>query len=118
MDETLAAETEVWAISVDGPEMQQAMIDRIVAEGGEEPFYRMLTDTDHRVIDRYGLFNPDEARGRPVPHPTTLVVDREGVVRWKFIEIDYKVRPTNRDILDALMEVRAEAGEGPEGSPR
>jgi peroxiredoxin len=106
MDEDLWAETEVWAISVDGPEMQQAMIDRIMAEGGEEPFYRMVTDADHRVIDRYGLFNPDESRGRPVPHPTTLVVDRDGVVRWKFIEIDYKIRPSNEDILAALQTVR------------
>lgn len=87
--------------------MQQAMIDRIVAEGGPVPEYRMLTDTDHRVIDRYGLFNPDESRGRPVPHPTTYVIDREGVVRWKMTEIDYKIRPENEDILAALMEVRA-----------
>lgn len=28
--------------------------------------------------------------------------DREGVVRWKFIEINYKIRPTNEDILGAL----------------
>jgi hypothetical protein len=34
------------------------------------------------------------------------VIDREGVVRWKFIEIDYRVRPTNEDILAALAEVR------------
>jgi peroxiredoxin len=101
------AETELWAISVDGPELQQAMIDRIVAEGGSPPEYRMLTDSDHRVIDRYGLFNPDESRGRPVPHPTTYVIDRQGVVRWKMTEIDYKVRPENEDILAALSEVRS-----------
>ena len=76
-------ETEVWAISVDGPEMQQAMIDRIIEEGGgEPPFYRMLTDEDHRVIDRYGLFNPGESRGRPVPHPTVFVIDKAGVVQY------------------------------------
>lgn len=99
----------MWAISVDGPEMQQAMIDRIVEEGGgDPPFYRMLTDEDHRVIDRYGLFNPDESRGRPVPHPTVFVIDRDGIVRWKFIEIDYKIRPTNEDILTALEAVREE----------
>jgi len=101
------AETELWAISVDGPDMQQAMIDRIVAEGGPPPDFRMLTDGDHRVIDRYGLFNPDESRGRPVPHPTTYVIDRKGVVRWKMTEIDYKVRPENEDILAALSEVRS-----------
>ena len=54
------------------------------------------------IIDRYGLFNPDEAKMRPVPHPTTLVIDKQGVVRWKVVEIDYRVRPTNEDILAAL----------------
>lgn len=106
MDEESLAATEVLAISVDGPEMQQAMIDRIMEDGGERPFYRLVTDPDHRVIDRYGLFNPEESRGRPVPHPTTLVVDRDGVVRWKFIEIDYRIRPSNEDILSALEAVR------------
>jgi hypothetical protein len=33
------------------------------------------------------------------------VVDREGVVRWKFIEINYKIRPTNEDILAAVREL-------------
>jgi hypothetical protein len=28
------------------------------------------------------------------------------VVRWKFIEIDYTVRPTNEMILEALAEVQ------------
>jgi alkyl hydroperoxide reductase subunit AhpC len=93
---------------VDDKDMQQAMVDRILEEdGGESPFFRMLTDVDHAVIDRYGLFNPDESRGRPVPHPAVLVVDQSGVVRWKFIEINYRVRPTNEDIVEGLMEARS-----------
>ena len=88
--------------------MQQAMIDRILEEeGGEPPFFRMLTDVDHAVIDRYGLYNPDESRGRPVPHPTVLAIDQNGMVRWKFIEINYRVRPTNEDIVEGLMEARS-----------
>ncbi len=78
------------------------MIDRIAAEDGIVPTYPLLSDPDHRVIDRYGLFNPGERRGRPVPHPTVFVVDLDGIVRWKFVEIDYRVRPTNEDIAGAL----------------
>ncbi len=78
------------------------MIDRVREEFEIDIAYTLLTDDDHRVIDRYGLFNPEESRGRPVPHPTTLVIDRDGVVRWKFVEIDYRIRPTNEDILEAL----------------
>ena len=56
------------------------------------------------MIDRYGLLNPDNPRG--IPHPTTLVIDRQGVVRWKFIEIDYRIRPTNEMVMEALQDVR------------
>ena len=102
MSEEQQRTTEIFAVSVDDHEKQQMMIDRISAEDGILPDYRMLSDPDHRVIDRYGLFNPNESRRRPVPHPTVFVIDRDGVVRWKFVEIDYKIRPTNDDILAAL----------------
>ena len=82
------------------------MIDRISWEDGILPSFPLLSDPDHRVIDRYGLFNPDESKRRPVPHPTVLVIDMDGVVRWKFVEINYKIRPTNEDILAALAELR------------
>lgn len=58
------------------------------------------------MIDRYGLLNQQDPRDRPIPHPTVLVIDREGVVRWKFIEINYKIRPTNEQIMAALEEVQ------------
>ncbi len=90
------------AVSVDDREKQQLMIDRIVADGGEAPDFVMLSDPDHRVIDRYGLLNPDAPPNRPVPHPATYVIDQEGIVRWGFVEEDYRVRPTNADILAAL----------------
>ena len=98
--------TEILAVSVDEKEMMQAMIDRIVAEGGEAPRYRLLADPGTRVINRYGLFNPDDPRGRPVPHPTTIVIDMDGVVRWRMTEVDYRIRPENADILAALAKLR------------
>ena len=79
------------------------MIDRVAADDGMLIEYQLLADPDHAVIDRYGIFNADSPL--PVPHPTTLVIDQEGVVRWKFIEVDYRIRPTNEDILTALAEV-------------
>lgn len=62
--------------------------------------FPLLSDLDHRVIDRYGLLN-DKAQ-RPIPHPTTLVIDRRGVVRWRFTEVDYKIRPSNEDIVKQI----------------
>lgn len=91
------------AVSVDDREKQQMMMDRVAEEGGPTPEFTMLSDPGSRVINRYGLFNPDEPRSRPVPHPTTLVIDKEGVVTWKFVEVNYKIRPENQDILNALL---------------
>ncbi len=79
------------------------MIDRVAADDGMLIEYQLLADPDHAVINRYGIFNAESRL--PVPHPTTLVIDQDGVVRWKFIEIDYRIRPTNEDILTALAEV-------------
>ena len=93
------------ALSVDEHEEQQLMIDRVAEEYGATVDFTLLADPDNAVIDRYGVFNPDDSRRRAIPHPTTLVIDKEGVVRWKFIEIDFRIRPTNEDILTALAEL-------------
>ncbi len=61
--------------------------------------FPLLEDANHRVIDRYGLLNPTS---KGWPHPATYVIDKQGVVRWKFVEVDYKVRATNDMILQAL----------------
>ncbi len=81
------------------------MIDRVAADDGMLIEFQLLSDPDNAVINRYGVFNPDESRGRAVPHPTVFVIDKDGVVHWKFIEIDYRIRPTNEDILTAVTEL-------------
>lgn len=82
------------------------MVDRVASENdGLVLDYTLLSDPGAAVIDRYGLFNQDDPRGRAIPHPTTYVIDREGRVRWKFTEVNYRIRPENEDILAALMEL-------------
>lgn len=68
--------------------------------------FPLLSDADHKVIDRYGLLN-EQAR-RPIPHPATYVIDRTGKVRWRFVEVDYKVRPSNEDVLAQVRKIEAE----------
>jgi peroxiredoxin len=97
--------TEILALSIDDREHQQMMVERVAEDDGRTIEFRLISDPDHAVIDRYGLLNQQDPRQRPIPHPTVLVIDREGVVRWKFIEINYKIRPTNEDILGALADL-------------
>lgn len=82
------------------------MVDRVQEETGNASIaYTLLSDPDASVIRRYGLFNQDDPRGRAIPHPTTYVIDMQGVVRWKFTEIDYRIRPTNEDIQAELARL-------------
>lgn len=101
--------TQILALSVDPPEDLQRMVDRISAEDSLAPTFPFLFDEGHRVIDRYGLFNDADPRGRQITHPATFIIDRDGVVGWRFVEVDYRIRPTNEEVLAALAEVRGGA---------
>jgi peroxiredoxin len=94
--------TEIVAVASDGPEELQLMVDRVREETGGTIGYTLLSDPGAAVIGRYGLLNEDAAPDRLIPHPTTYVIDRQGIVRWKMTEVDYRVRPENEDIRAAL----------------
>lgn len=103
LSEEQRATTELVALSSDDPEDLQRMVDRVAEENdGLMIDYTLLSDPGAAVINRYGLFNQDDPRGRAIPHPTTYVIDMQGVVRWKMTEVNYRIRPENEDILAAL----------------
>lgn len=98
--------TEILALASDSPEMLQMMVDRVAEENdGYMLDFDLLSDPDAAIINRYGLFNSEDSRGRAIPHPTAYVIDKEGRVHWKFTEVNYRVRPENEDILAALAEL-------------
>lgn len=91
----------VLAITVDSTEDLKKVSGRVYGND-PEPNIELLSDPGHKVIDRYGLLNP-ESRG--LPHPATYVIDKKGIVRWKFVEVDYRVRPDNEQVLEALKSI-------------
>ena len=104
--------SQILTVSIDSHEDSKKLLELLAQEPTEqvasttaapaEPIkidFPFLEDTNHRVIDRYGLLNP---KSKGWPHPATYVIDKEGSVRWKFVEVDYKVRATNDMILQAL----------------
>lgn len=100
------ADTKIVAIAPDPLEKLSDIVPKVKSKTNGEFTITLLADADHAVIDRYGLLNEQAAaRGRFVPHPTTYVIDKKGVVRWKFTEKDYKIRPTNQAILDELKKL-------------
>ena len=97
-------DAQVLAVSVDTHEQTRDLLEDLGARtpSAVGAAFPMLEDQGHRVIDRYGIFNP---QSRGWPHPATYVIDKTGMVRWRFVETDYRVRPTNDDILAALKSL-------------
>lgn len=97
LSEAERAGVEIIAISPDPSERSQKMAD------GLRLGYRFLADTDLAVARRYGLVHeragPD---GQDLPRPATVVVDRDGAVRWFSISRNYQVRPDPEDVRRAL----------------
>ena len=64
---------------------------------------RFLADTDITVTRRLGLVHHrGGADGKDVPRPATIVVDRDGVVRWELFAHNVQVRPDTREVLRAV----------------
>jgi hypothetical protein len=51
------------------------------------------------VIAGWGLVNSANPK---VPHPTAVIVDAGGVVRYLRQDVDYKQRPSASELLEAL----------------
>lgn len=87
------------------------MLERVRSEHDRDIEFTLLSDSGSQVIGRYGILNPD---GRGWPHPTVLIIDRDGVVRWRFMEVDYRTRASNEEIVAALRELRESREDPPE----
>ena len=84
------------------PDLEK-MAKNVEAKSGSLLACKLLGDPGHAVIDRYGLLN-EKAVEKGLPHPATYVIDREGVVRWKVVDINYRVRPSNDAVREALQQ--------------
>jgi alkyl hydroperoxide reductase subunit AhpC len=95
--------TQILAVSVDSHEESKKFGDMLRKRFDGDFDFPLLEDNEHKVIDRYGIFNPD---GKGWPHAATFLIDRKGVVRWKFIEVDYKKRASNEQIRRELAKIK------------
>jgi len=59
-----------------------------------------LLDPGAETIKRYGVYNLES--DRVIPHPTALIIDKQGVVRYVRVDENYRERPTVEEILQAL----------------
>ncbi len=67
----------------------------------------MLSDPGSRTIDAFGVRNQqaDEPRTRGIPHPGTVLIDSQGVIRAKLFYAGYMVRHDPKVILAAAANI-------------
>jgi peroxiredoxin len=94
------AGVQILVISPDPNERSQQLAVRLKAR------YRFLTDPDLAVTRSYGLLHAGGGnKGQDVPRPTTVVLDRRGVVRWLSLADSIQVRPDPDAVARAVREL-------------
>ncbi len=73
---------------------------RAFAERLKLPF-PVLSDTDHKTIDAYGVFDAEQK----ISKPAVFIVDKQGIVRWSYIGKDKADRPLNDALLAELKKI-------------
>ena len=103
MNKQQKEKVQILAVSVDSHDDSKKFSEMLRKRFEGDFDFPLLEDKNHKVIDRYGIFNPD---GNGWPHPSTYVIDPKGVVRWKFVEVDYKKRASNEQIRQQLVKIK------------
>jgi peroxiredoxin len=97
LSEVARGGVEIVAISPDPNERSQRVAEDLRVG------YRFLADRDLAVARRYGLVHAGGGpAGQDVPRPATVVLDREGMVRWFSVSRNFQVRPDPGDVLRAV----------------
>ena len=97
MSDAEKAGVAIVAVSPDPNERSQELAERLRLG------YRFVADRDLALTRRYGLVHARGGQhGEDVPTPSTVVLDRDGVVRWLWISDNFQVRPDPQAVLGAV----------------
>ncbi|QDV68203.1 Putative peroxiredoxin bcp [Rosistilla carotiformis] len=110
---------ELVAISPQLPDQSMTHAEQVALE------FPVLSDQDARVAAQYGvawqvpdlildhmrndrkldLAEINGGNGSVLPIPATFVLNRDGKVAWRFVDVDYRKRAEPDDVLAALQEL-------------
>ena len=66
--------------------------------------YRILADVDRRVIAAYDLHHPAGPSG-DIARSATFVIDKDGVVRWRDLTQNYRIRPRPEEVVAQVAKL-------------
>lgn len=113
-----AAGGRLVAVTPDGPDESITMIEK------HSLAFEVLSDNGNKLADQFGIryvltdeldklflsfgidlkkrYGTEESE---LPLATTYVIDRDGIIRWAFLEVDYTKRAEPADIIAALKQL-------------
>ena len=103
----LAREPELQIVWVMAKGQYNARSHRFIDEYGLRGRIHFWRDPDSRAIDALGLRRPNpEPIEAGVPHPTTLLLDESGIVRFADVREDYHVWLDPALVREAAAKLR------------
>lgn len=100
LPEFTARGVKVVALSVDPPEVTKGLASK------QGYSFLFLCDPNAEVIRRYDLLHEGGARGSDIARPAEFLIDDTGIVRWRNLSEDFKVRIRAEQILDELGKLK------------
>jgi len=89
------------AISVDTPEQSRDLSKKA---GYTFP---LLSDSGTTTIRRYDLVHKDAVeKGHDIARPAEFLIDRDGIVRWRNLTENFRVRARPEQMLDAARNLK------------
>ena len=79
-----AAGAELIGISVDNAAQAQSAIAKVKRQRNVDIGFPLLSDAELKVIEAYNARDP---LNRRIARPMTYIIDEEGVIRWKFLDV-------------------------------
>jgi peroxiredoxin len=88
---------QIYAVSVDSPEVNRALRERVGAG------YTFLSDPDATALGQLNIrHHTPNPSGKDIAIPTQILVDKAGIVRWIYQPSNYRIRARPETILAAL----------------
>ncbi len=101
-DQFEAMDITVVAMTYDSVEM----LKTVEEDQGIE--FTLLHDEGITHVNALGILNEDyepDSRAYGVPHPGIFLLSPDGVIRFKFAEESYRIRPDFADVLEAAARL-------------
>jgi len=102
MKEMSAAGAQVLAVCVDSVEENAKVVEKMKLD------FPILSDPELKAIDALGVRHDDAmtAEGtRNIARPAVFILDRDGVVRWRELTDNWRVRVRPETILEQLADI-------------